>query len=87
MELYLTDKGEKRLEKLQASGYNPYATEHDTDSSNYHTDFLLLNNIKLDGESDIEELLAHPEIYNRDRALLYRDAHRRLFEAGYIEKG
>ena len=82
MELILTDKGEKRLEKLQMTVNYEWAINSESDKAH---DYLLLYNIKLDGESDVEELLAHPEIYNRDRALQYKAAHRRLFEAGYID--
>ncbi len=83
MLLYLTNKGEKRLEKLQMTVEDKWSGK---DNSNDALDFLLLNNIRLDGESDIEELLAHPEIYDRDRTLLYKAAHRCLFEGGYIEE-
>ncbi len=84
MELYLTDKGEKYLEKLQISVVDKWSN---TNTSVDNLDYIVLYNIKQDGESDIEELLANPEIYtNRDRVFKFKDAHRRLFEAGYIDK-
>ena len=83
MELYLSDKGEKYLEKLQMSVKDQWSDNDSIDN----IDFIVLSNIKLDGEFDIEELLAKPEIYtNRDRVFKFKMSHKRLFEAGYIDK-
>ena len=79
MEVDITDKGLKYLDKLGSKAFEW------TDTGNQIYDFTVLEVLNQTGSDSIENLLLRAEDYSSKEVEPTRASIRRLFEAGHIE--
>ncbi len=84
MEVDITDKGERYLDKLFKSVF-PVNTERQGDNPKLF-DFIVLQSLSMNGSNDPNDIIRGEEEELVGDGNFTKSSIRRLFEAGYIEQ-